>query len=152
MKTIFFLLSLVTFTTTFAQTSDRDEAKRVILGERRDADTRKEYPADNRTVYGDRNDRYPDTYGTKRNREMNETNRDYDQKIASIRSNRTLSRNEKERIIYLLESDRRNRIDACNNRAYKNNNRDYDNNRDHGKKYKKSKFNNGNHYGWYNGK
>jgi hypothetical protein len=157
------LVAVLVAATTFAQTdAQKEEAKRVILGEKKGTTP---YPntgndrdvilggGDNRTVYGGSNypQRYPSTSGTSREQRIYDINREYDAKIYSIRNNRSLSQNEKERIIRQLEIDRRRKIDAINSRY--NGDRNYRNN-DHDayKKSKKYKHDNGNHYGWEQGK
>jgi len=158
MKQIFTLLfSITTFTTVFAQTrAEREEAKRVILGERKESTS---YPAsnDNRTVYRDRSNQYPQPYptnaGATRERQSYEINREYDAKIYSIRTNNRLSRSERDRIIRGLEADRRRNLDATNQRNYGSKNRNYDDYNDYASnKNKEYKTNNGNHYGWQKGK
>lgn len=164
MKTILTLfISFITISTFAQSDAEREEAKRVILGERKgststpkqDEDRDIILGGDNRTVYGDRNRRYPESYpttsGTARERQVYEINRAYDQKIYSIRNNSRLSRSEKERIIRQLERDRRYKIEQVNNRYYGNNERSYEN-RDTYKKDKRYKTNKGNHYGWERGK
>lgn len=148
------LFSSLLITTAFAQTdADREEAKRVILGEKKTS-----YPnpgdgrdvvlgGDNRTVYGG-TERYPQRYPTaSREQRMYAINRDYEAKIYSIRTNRALSRSEKERIIRQLEADRRRQIAALHNDYYDWNRR-YDDEDKEYRKSKKYKNNNGNHYGW----
>jgi len=152
MKNILTLLfSLMLVTAAFAQTdAQRDEAKRVILGEKKGSSTSSKTDEgrsvvlgrDNRTVYGER---YPTT--TSREQRINEINRAYDAKIYSIRMNRNLSPSEKDRIIRQLEDDRRREINAVNNSYYSKGKHDRD---DDFKKMKKG--NNGNHYGWEKGK
>ena len=159
MKTILtLLLSFGVFAAAFAQTdAEKEEAKRVILGERkvsgpvarRDDDRTIILGGDDRTVYGKRSNRYPQTYGSSRERQIVEINRAYNEKIYSIRNNRTLSRSEKERIIRQLELDRRRSIDQLRNDRYDNR---FDDNQSRYKKSKKYKNNNGNHYGWQKGK
>ncbi len=164
MKTILTLLfSFIALSTVFAQTdAEREEAKRVILGEKRGSTSKPKTGNDrevisggeDRTVYGERDRRYPDRYptntSTSRERKVYEINREYDAKINSIRANRTLSASEKERIIRQLESDRRRKLDRLNDRYKGNRERSYEDHDD--KKSKKYKSNNGNHYGWQKGK
>jgi hypothetical protein len=149
------LVSALLVTTTFAQTeAEKEEAKRVILGEKKGTTTYPK-PDDDRTVYGGRNNRYPQQYPqryptTSRERRISEINREYDAKIYSIRQNRTLSNSEKERMIRQLEADRRRKINALSDDSYKRDRR-YDDDDDY-RKSKKQKGNNGNHYGWQKGK
>lgn len=154
------LLSVTLFTTAFAQTdAEREEAKRVILGERksstsypRSGDDRDVIYDDNRTVYGGKNSRYPERYPTtysSKERRIYEINREYDAKIYSIRQNRALSRYEKERIIRQLESERRRKMaqvtdNYSKDRRYNTDDDDCDDNR-------KNKRNKGNRFGWSNG-
>jgi hypothetical protein len=156
MKNILALfLSLMLVTAAFAQTdAQKEEAKRVILGEKKGSSTPSKTDdgrsvilgGDNRTVYGSR---YPEHYPTTTSREqrINEINRAYDAKIYSIRNNRHLSSSEKDRIILQLEADRRREINAVNTSYYGKVKHDRD---DDYKKMKKG--NNGNHYGWEKGK
>ena len=139
-KILTLMMAIGTFATLHAQT--REETRRVILGERKDNggyDNR-----NNRDVVYDRsgNDRYPGTYSNNRQFEVDRINREYDNKIASIRNNRYLSRAEKEKMIRQLERDRQQRI-ANINRGYNNRNRDYDDN----DRYTRN--DNGKHKGWY---
>lgn len=163
MKTLFtLLLSTIIISSAFAQTdAQKEEVKRVILGEKKGptstpktGDDRNVILGDDRTVYGERGSRYPERYpttsGTSRERRIYEINREYDEKIYSIRNNRTLSRSERERIIRQLEADRRRRLAQVNDRPYGNGERSYE--EDDYKKDKKNKGNNGNHYGWQKGK
>ena len=154
------LLSLTLFATAFAQTNaEREEAKRVILGDRKGSTS---YPKsrNDRDVISDRDDhpvysktsrrypgQYPTVYGGSREQRIYEINREYDAKIYSIRQNHTLSRYEKERIIRQLETERRQRLAQLNN-SYRD--RRYDN--DDCNDNKKAKRNKGNHYGWSKGK
>jgi hypothetical protein len=158
-KTSILLLSLSVATAAFAQTeTQKEEAKRVILGGKKETSTPAPAPktGDGRTVilggdrdvYGENRTSYPTSNGSTREQRINEINRDYDAKIRSIRFNRTLSPAEKERIIRQLEAERRRKINAVNGEY--NGNTDGDDNRY--KKNKKGKGNKGNHYGWQKGK
>jgi hypothetical protein len=164
--TLFFCVGAVT--AAFAQTSDQDEARRVILSGGRapktDQDTRNSRDVilgGDRRVYneGTTNYPYPGTYPTSGSRQaqVDQVNRDYDAKIRSIQNNNRLSNAEKDRIIRDLNNDRSRVLSQINGR-YDNNNRRYDDRRD--RRYddddrdddKKYKGNNGNHYGWEKGK
>jgi hypothetical protein len=150
MKNILALLLTFTLVTAAVAQSEtqREEAKRVILGQKKTTTSTSTsgegrqviLGGDNRTVY-----EYPTA--SSRDQRINEINRAYDAKIYSIRNNPRLSRSEKDRIIRQLEADRRLQIDAVNN-SYSRNRHDDDND----KKEKKNKGNNGNHYGWEKGK
>jgi hypothetical protein len=155
-KTTILLLSLGVATAGFSQTdAQKEEARRVILGGKKETSTPAPKTGDGRTVilggdrdvYGENRTPYPTTSGTREQR-IYEINRAYDAKIISIRNNRTLSPAEKERIIRQLEADRRRKINAVNGEY--NGDNDGDDNRY--KKNKKGKGNNGNHYGWEKGK
>ena len=163
-KIITLLLTIGAFTSVFAQTqADKDEARRVILGQPKNKTS---YPtqdgrnvilgSDGRRVYGDNGSRYPDSYPNgSAQQQIDQINREYNNKIYSIRNNPTLSSAEKERMIRQLENDRNRRIQQINNRYNNNNNnrRRYDDDDDDYKKEKKhGKGNNGNHYGWEKGK
>lgn len=144
----------------FAQSNDMEEARRIVLGERKDS--RSSYPnndakdvvlgRDDRRVYDERNSRYPNRYPTTSRSRTEQVNREYDAKIRSIRSNRTLSASEKERIIRDLNYERERKIRNINgDRRYDNRRYDDDNKYKKNKK-NKNKGNNGNHYGWQKGK
>jgi hypothetical protein len=163
-KIITLLVSFGAFTTLFAQnTREMEDAKRVILGAPRTSSPNSQNPkdivlGDDRRVYDGTGNRYPQTYpypnSSSRDAQVNSINREYDAKIYSIRNNRYLSNSEKERMIRQLEMDRARAIQGVNkqygnNRDYKRNN---DRDDDYYKKNKKYKSNNGNHYGWENGK
>lgn len=172
MKRFFTLLAfLLPFLSLMAQSQTTEEAKRVILGERRDdrnTNTNNGNPKDvvlgrdGRPIYDERSN-YP---GGNRQGRINEINREYDAKIRSIRNNRTLSRAEQDRIIRDLEQQRNRRIREINgrddNRRYDNrrnergrDDRDWDDDRDRNKnknKYKGNKGNNGKRLGWEKGK
>lgn len=162
--TLFFCVG--TASMAFAQTSDKDEARRVILSgggaKKTDNDTRNSRDiilGGDRRVYDERdrntNYPYPGNYPTSGSgqSQIDQVNRDYDAKIRSIRNNNQLSNAEKERIIRDLNNDRARVIRQINGR-YENSRR-YEDRRD--RRYddddrKKYKSNNGNHYGWEKGK
>lgn len=152
MKTTLTLFFSFLLCSAFAQyDAQRDDARRVILGERRDESSKRNdgrdviVRDDNRTVYNDWNNRYPDryqTYGTSRERTVYQINRAYNEKIDAIQYSRAFSRREKERIIRQLEIARRHELAELANRDY-----------ERYKEYKRLKdYNNGNHYGWGNGR
>lgn len=161
-------LSFFVIATGFAQTSaEREEARRIILGQKKGSTPESKESrdvilgGDNRRVY---DERYPESYpnsGSSRSAEVERINREYDAKIQSIRYNNSLSAAEKERIIRQLESDRRKRINAIDKYYNENGKRDRkydddddDDDDDDGRKYKnkKHKSNNGKHLGWEKGK
>lgn len=125
-KFITLLLGAATFTGAFAQSKTTDEARRIILGDNRDVAVHR----DKKPVYDNR-----EYYPAADKKSVDKINREYDEKIKSIRKNKKLSNAEKDRIIRDLESQRR--------RAIQDNNRHYDD-----RKYKNNKHNNGKHIGW----
>jgi len=144
------LLAIGSFVAVNAQTS-KEEARRVILGESKDAP--KTTPTQNpRDVIlgggngGNNPTSYPGNYPSgSREAQINQVNREYNAKIQSIRNNRYLTQAEKDRAIRQLESDRARKIREINNRYNSND-------RDNAYKYKKNKGNNGKHLGWEKGK
>lgn len=136
-KILTLLLAAGVFTAAQAQTS-RDEARRVILGGGNGSNN-----GGNRDVIlggGSNSDSYPsypNSYpsSSSRQAEIDRVNREYDNKIQSIRNNSYLSYEEKERAIRQLEKDRQARIRQLS--------RDYDNN------YNNDRGDNGKHKGWY---
>ncbi|MFN2458281.1 MAG: hypothetical protein ABR502_08790 [Chitinophagaceae bacterium] len=167
-KILLLLISFGGFASLFAQSNpEMEEAKRVILGnkknsrtseERRTSDRNKD-PRDvvlgrDRRVYDESGRRYPDNYPYgSRDAQIEQVNREYDAKIQSIRNNPTLSAAEKERMIRQLNRDRVERIKRINNEYKKDRRYDDDDDDDYkkDKKDKKYKKNNGNHYGWEKG-
>ena len=159
--TLFFCVGAVT--AAFAQTSEQDKARRVILSgggatPKTDKDTRNSRDiilGGERRVYDETstNYPYPGTYPTSGSRQaqIDQANRDYDAKIRSIRNNGQLSSAEKERIIRDLNNDRARVIRQINGRNEDRRDRRYDDDDDNNKN-KKYKSNNGNHYGWEKGK
>jgi hypothetical protein len=144
-----------------AQTqAEREEARRIILGQQKKGSTpgSKEsrdviLGGDNRRIH---EEQYPGTYpngSSSRAAEIERVNREYDSKIQSIRYNNSLSAAEKEKIIRQLESDRRKRINAIN--KYYNEdgkrNKKYDDDDDNNG-HRNHKGNNGKHLGWEKGK
>jgi hypothetical protein len=141
-KFITLLIAVAAFAGAEAQSNKIEEAKRVVLGGGNNND---------RDIYEDRrvgSRDYP--YGSSREAEIDRINRDYDQKIQSIRNNPYLSSAEKERTIRQLNNERERRIREINN-GYEDRDRDrrYD---DDYRKDKKNKSNNGKHKGWTKGK
>ena len=147
-KILTLLIATGTFLTLNAQS--KEEARRVILGERKDNGT-----------YSGRNDRdvvlgrgntgnYPNgTYSSNRQYEIDRVNREYSDKINSIRNNRYLSSAEKQRAIRDLERDRQRRIDQIN-RNYNGRNDRYDRDDRYNERDERySRGNNGKHKGWY---
>ncbi len=159
MKKIFtLLLAGATVFSVNAQTS-KEEARRVILGQGGGSKTttgnggNTQNPRDIILGGGGNNGNtdYPNSYPSNGSREarIDAINREYNNKIYSIRNNSTLSSAEKERMIRQLENDRARRIRQINNEYNENNN---SNGNTGNKKYKKNKSNNGKHKGWTKGK
>lgn len=158
-KIITLLVFFGAYTAVSAQTTE--DAKRVILGQKkgtrttRTGDSKDVIFGGDRRVYDDNGNRYPSSGS--REAEIDQVNREYNQKIYSIRNNPNLSSAEKERIIRQLEAERTRKIRAINGR-YED--RRYDDRRDdrrydddddryEGKKY--GKHNNGKKLGWEKG-
>lgn len=148
-KILTLLIATGAFFTLHAQS--REENRRVVLGDRNENGT-----------YSGRNDRdvvlgrgsterYPnETYSSNRQYEIDRVNRDYNEKINSIRNNRYLSGSEKERAIRDLERDRQRRIEQINRNYNDRNDRyDRDDRNDRGSQARNAKGNNGKHKGWY---
>lgn len=166
------LIAASAFSISFAQSDDMEEARRVVLGEKKDS--RSTYPSDNskdvvlgrndRRIYDRRDTRYPNRYPTSsRTSKAERIDREYDAKIRSIRNNPHLSSSEKERIIRGLQNERARKLREVNgdNRRYNDRRyqeRDHDRRdkdyKDYDKKYNKKKYkgNNGKHLGWKKGK
>ena len=145
-KLITLLIAAGAFVSVNAQTS-KDEARRVILGQEKGGSSTSRNDRDiilgggNETNYPNS---YPDNYPNgSRQAQVDQVNREYDAKIRSIQNNRTLTQDEKDRMIRQLEQDRARRIRQINQ------NDDYAYGKK-GKDYEKS--NNGKHLGWEKGK
>lgn len=138
MKKILTLL-LVVGAFTGVQAQSREEARRVILG----GGNGNNGGNGRDVILGGGNNggsypTYPGSYpssGT-RQAEIDRINRDYDNKIQSIRNNPYLSNEEKERAIRQLEKDRRSQIRRIN---------DYGRDRDDDRYERRA---NGKHKGW----
>ena len=148
-KILTLLIAAGAFATVHAQS--REENRRVVLGERRDNGNN-----DNRNDRdvilnrGGNNGQYPDSNTGDRQSQVDQVNREYDNKIYSIRNNPHLNEAEKQRTIRQLENDRQRRIDEINRDYNNNDNRDRYDRKDNGKHkgwYKKAKNKN-----WKNGK
>ncbi|HZH36882.1 MAG TPA: hypothetical protein VEX65_06395 [Flavisolibacter sp.] len=148
-KILTLLIAAGAFATVHAQS--REENRRVVLGERRDNGNN-----DNRNDRdvilnrGGNNGQYPGGNTGDRQSQVDQVNREYDNKIYSIRNNPHLNEAEKQRTIRQLENDRQRRIDEINRDYNNNDNRDRYDRKDNGKHkgwYKKAKNKN-----WKNGK
>lgn len=143
-KLLILLISFGSVTAIFAQsTPEMEEAKRVILGQKKNSRTNDDQARrnDDRRVNEESGTRYPGS----REAEIDRVNREYETKIQSIRNNPTLSAEEKERLIRQLNKERVEKIRRIN-KSYK----DYDGDDD--KKDKKyGKNNNGKKLGWEKG-
>jgi len=139
------LIASCTFVALKAQTS-KDEARRVILGQEKGSSSTSGNGRDvilgggNGTTYPNS---YPNNYPTgSRQAEIDQVNREYDAKIWSIRNNRTLTQEEKDRMIRQLEQDRARRIRQINQTgSYGSKGKGYGKNNNPGK-----------HLGWEKGK
>ena len=141
-KILTLLLATVGFITVNAQVS-KEEARRVILGG--GSGSGNGGSTNGRDVIlgggsgGNDYPSYPNSYPSSGSRQsqIDQVNREYDNKIQSIRNNSYLSYEEKERAIRQLERDRQARIRQINN-SY-----------DKGSYSREQKGNNGKHKGWY---
>jgi hypothetical protein len=153
-KIITLLITAGAFIAVHAQTS-KDEARKVILGTPKGSPTSSPSQngrdiilgGGNGTTYPNSN---PNNYpNSSREARIAQINREYDQKIYSIRNNPKLSAAEKERIIRQLEADRARRIkeinDSYSKHYHKKKHKD-DDDHDH------DKHDNGKHLGWEKGK
>ena len=148
------LIAVGTLSTVQAQTS-RDEARRVILGQPKNAPSTSN-PRDVILGGGNNNGNYPNTYpgnypSGSRQAQVDQVNREYDSKIQSIRNNPYLTQAEKDRAIRQLENDRNRRlreINGQNGNYARKKGKKYDNDDD---RYE-GRHDNGKHLGWEKGK
>jgi hypothetical protein len=145
MKQILTLLLAVGFFTAAQAQTTRDEARRVILGGGSGSGGNGSSGRDVILGGGNNGESYPypgnyPTTGSRQSR-TDQINRDYENKIQSIRNNPYLSNDEKQRTIRQLERDRQSRIRQLGNN---DNYRDYDDDR-----YDNKHKDNGKHKGWY---
>lgn len=138
----------------FSQTP-QEESRRVILG--KGGSTTNTGSSDPRDIILGRDGRNNETgypNGT-REQQVNQVNREYNEKIQSIRNNPTLTAAEKERMIRQLENDRQRKINEINKRYNdgnrNRNDRDRDDDDDDKKDKKYGKNNNGKKLGWEKG-
>ena len=149
-KILTLFICIGVFVSLQAQTP-QEEARRIILGEKKTND--RDRSPNNRDIIlgGDRRvddpreSRYPNN--TKEQR-VDQVNREYDAKVQSIRNNPYLSTAEKERAIRQLNNDRVRRVKEINAR---NKNRRYENNGDRNDD-RYERHDNGKHKGWKKGK
>jgi hypothetical protein len=152
-KFITLLIAAGAFVVVHAQ-NPKEDARKVILGTPKNSPTSS--PSQNGrdiilgrgngTTYPNSN---PNNYPNgSREARIAQVNREYDQKIYSIRNNPNLSAQEKERIIRQLEADRARRVkeinDSYNKHYQKKKHNDEDDDHD--------KHDNGKHLGWEKGK
>ncbi len=149
------ILTLLIFIATFASVqaqTPQEEARRVILGQKKTDDGKNSRSGrdiilgGDKRVYDEQGSRYPN--GT-RDQQVDQVNREYDAKVQSIRNNPYLSSAEKERAIRQLNNDRTRRIKEINNR---NEERRYEKRNDRDKDDKYERHDNGKHKGWEKGK
>ncbi len=146
-KILTLLIAIGAFVTLHAQS--REETRRVILGDRKENGTSS--GRNDRDVVLGRGDNgnYPNgTYSSNRQYEIDRVNREYSDKINSVRDNRYLSNSEKERAIQDLERDRQRRIEQIN-RNYDGRNDRYDRDERYDRDDRYSRGDNGKHKGWY---
>jgi hypothetical protein len=145
-------ICVAAFISVQAQTP-QEEARRVILGQKK-TDDRNSSPngrdiilGGDRRVDEERGSRYPN--GT-REQQVDQVNREYDAKVQSIRNNPYLSSTEKERAIRQLNNDRTRRIKEINDRN--NDRRRYENRSERDNDDRYERHDNGKHKGWKKGK
>ena len=144
------LIGLGAISATYAQTP-QEEARRVILNGGKDKKTDRDTRNSRDVVIGGDRDIYGNYPAGSREAEIDRINRDYDARIESVRNDRRLSNEEKERAIRQLNNERARAIRQVNNERRDRREDDNDRDREY-KKDKKYKSNNGNHYGWEKGK
>ena len=107
MKKVFaVLLILGAATSGFAQYSNRDRSRDVILGQ-----------GNNRTINNNRYDNNP-TSTWERDRQIQSINREYDARIQAVKWDRYLKNSAKKRQIRSLEAERQEKIRWVNDRFY----------------------------------
>ncbi len=150
MKRILTLL-LATGAVLSLHAQSREETRRVVLGDRTDNGTYNSRNDRDVVLGRGNNERYPNgNYSNNRQYEIDRVNREYADKINSIRNNRQLNNAEKERTIRQLERDRQQRIAEINRGYNDRNDRRYDDDRySRGEQARHAKGNNGKHKGWY---
>ena len=145
-------ICVAVFASVQAQTP-QEEARRVILGQKKTNDGngspngRDIILGGDRRVGDERGSRYPN--GT-REQKVDQVNREYDTKVQSIRNNPYLSSAEKQRAIRQLNNDRAKRIKEINGRN--DDRRRYENRRDRDDDDRYEQRNNGKHKDWKKGK
>ena len=160
MKRILMLLLTAGSLYNSVQAQTNEDARRVILGDRRTGSDNRTGSDPREVILGDgerRNDsRRSDGSVSSRRAEIDAVNRDYDQRIQRVRNNPLLSANEKQRRIRSLEEERRQRIREINNYYGRNRDdrqwEDDDDNRNRRHQHKKYKGQRGNKYGWEKGR
>jgi hypothetical protein len=112
MKKVFaVLLILGAATSGFAQYSNRDRSRDIILGQ-----------GNNKTIYNN-NNRYDNNSTWERDRQIQSINREYDVRIQQVKWDRYLKNSAKRRQIRSLEAERDQKIRWVNERFYTYNNR-----------------------------
>lgn len=139
MKTILTLL-MATITFVGINAQSREEARRVILGDRKGNETYDRRNDD--VVWNGNNSRYPTypngDYESERENRIYQINREYNATIYSVRHNRYLSNRDKEHTIRQLEKDRQKKIKKVNS--------EFDRAHD---RYESNRHDNGKHRGWF---
>jgi hypothetical protein len=160
-KMITLLVAVIATTTLFAQTAEeKARARDKVFGNHKNGSSTTTYPNSYPTNYPNT---YPGSYPSgSREAAIDQVNRDYDAKIASIQNNPYLSAEEKDRQIRQLNRDRQRRIDEINrqygygssNGGYSKKKGKHHDDEDDDDRYEKKngKGNNGKHLGWEKGK
>ena len=161
MKTIITLLVTVFAIGSLHAQTTKDEARRIILGQGKGTSSPSGNGRDVILGGGNNGNTYPTSYpgnypnSGSRQAQIDQVNREYDAKIWSIRNNRTLSQQEKDRMIRQLEQDRQRRIQQISRNGdygyQKKGKKDRDDD-DDDHEGRKEKGNNGKHLGWEKGK
>jgi hypothetical protein len=109
MKKVFaVLLILGAATSGFAQYSNRDRSRDVILGQ-----------GNNKTIYNNNNRYDNNSMSTwERDRQIQSINREYDSRIQAVKWDRYLKNSAKKRQIRSLEAERQEKIRWINDRFY----------------------------------
>ncbi|HEY6955523.1 MAG TPA: hypothetical protein VI385_09775 [Flavisolibacter sp.] len=161
MKTIITLfIAVFAVGSLYAQTN-KDEVRRVILGQGKGTPAPSGNGRDVILGGGNNGNTYPTSYpgnypnSGSRQGQVDQVNREYDAKIWSIRNNRTLSQQEKDRMIRQLEEDRQRRIQQITRNGhygYQTKGRKDRDDDDDDRYERNGKGNNGKHLGWEKGK
>lgn len=150
-KILAILLAAGAYSGALAQSSTTERAKDIIYGEPTPGKTTKSKDiktGEDRDIFGRRTTSYPSS----REGRIDRVNREYDEKIQSIRNNRRLSSSEKEKMIRVLNEERAREIRAINGNYKQYDGRQKDKKFKHHKHKNKYKDHPGKHKGWSKGK